>query len=816
MAKYVSRPLANTMLSASGKALILEGARAVGKTSLVQQQLMSKGFHYETFGNSSTFKQATNNLDSWVASLQTPVIIDEAQRIAELPLAIKERVDRMSAASPQFVLTGSASINRKGLDGQDPLTRRAQRFTLYPLTQRELLGNSRSVVDDFWESTPNEIYRGKTTRENLVAMMATGGFPRYAIEIPETHPTMGENERGLSIRNDIDGILGDTLLPDEHLDKTIAQTILDTLLSRPGDIINVAKIADELQYNSRTINRYMSIFVNRFLVYPLRNLQLKSGKQTFTRAKIHPVDTSYSVEALRKSGESIALDPVLFGHVFESFVVNQIIASVQWSNSKPDYFFWRSKTQDEVDLVLLQNGKLIGIEIKSSESIDNRDFKGLKSLAKCDTRFEKGFLVYTGERVIEWGKDLWAIPVTGLWDKGAFLEKTRDEAVFNSSGLTHEHETDGFSFEPAVDANLFLSYCHSDDDHLDGAIIKLIKAVAEEYQFQFANKLKVFIDRESINWGEDWREAIRSGIETTNFLIAAVTPTYLTRRECRKELLDFYGQIEGDPCGSVLSLVWQDYSPLRNRNPSDNALKIIDQHQYIEVDDLQGVDEKNAEYRKRVKVIVTQLREAIERTSQVDQHNSNDMKETTDASLNSAEDMGMVEIMDTITELVPQFQNASFNLQARFEHVTKSLNEHPLPQNATPKSLLMWTRETAGQTEEDVQEINAEIDNISSQWDAICNAARRYISLLSDFPEGEERMSNLNGFEATLLSMKHSFEMPTSLDEVRSHASLLKNLSPRLRPLAASFESVFELFSNMSDAVEELIRELREARDRNI
>ena len=107
-----------------------------------------------------------------------------------------------------------------------------------------------------------------------------------------------------------------------------------------------------------------------------------------------------------------------------------------------------------------------------------------------------------------------------------------------ATGVANEGNAE-YAFEPSFDANVFLSYCHSDDDHLKGAIAKLIEAVAEEYQFQFENKLRTFIDEESINWGDDWRKAIHAEIERTNFIVPAITPTYLTRSSCRKELESF-------------------------------------------------------------------------------------------------------------------------------------------------------------------------------------------------------------------------------------------------------------------------------------
>jgi hypothetical protein len=55
-----------------------------------------------------------------------------------------------------------------------------------------------------------------------------------------------------------------------------------------------------------------------------------------------------------------------------------------------------------------------------------------------------------------------------------------------------------------------------------------------------ASTLEVFLDRDSIRWGEEWRERIDSAVAGTTFFIPIVTPRYFLRKECRRELLSFW------------------------------------------------------------------------------------------------------------------------------------------------------------------------------------------------------------------------------------------------------------------------------------
>jgi predicted AAA+ superfamily ATPase len=73
-----------------------------------------------------------------------------------------------------------------------------------------------------------------------------------------------------------------------------------------------------------------------------------------------------------------------------------------------------------VDLVMLRRNRLVGVEVKSSSTVKREDFAGLSQLAK-DRRFFRGYLVYTGSRVLKYPNGLWALPVSALWEPGAFV-----------------------------------------------------------------------------------------------------------------------------------------------------------------------------------------------------------------------------------------------------------------------------------------------------------------------------------------------------------------------------------------------------------
>ena len=63
----------------------------------------------------------------------------------------------------------------------------------------------------------------------------------------------------------------------------------------------------------------------------------------------------------------------------------------------------------------LDNGDLIGLEVKASSSIDTRDFNGLSKLAEfAGDRFLRGYLLYSGTEILPFKKgekEFYALPI---------------------------------------------------------------------------------------------------------------------------------------------------------------------------------------------------------------------------------------------------------------------------------------------------------------------------------------------------------------------------------------------------------------------
>ena len=95
----------------------------------------------------------------------------------------------------------------------------------------------------------------------------------------------------------------------------------------------------------------------------------------------------------------------------------ELLKQLGWSERRCRLFHFRTETGAEVDLVLEDRaGRLVGIDVKSTASLHQRDFRGLQALAAlAGDRFVRGVVLFTGATAVPFGPKLHALPVSELW-----------------------------------------------------------------------------------------------------------------------------------------------------------------------------------------------------------------------------------------------------------------------------------------------------------------------------------------------------------------------------------------------------------------
>ena len=85
----------------------------------------------------------------------------------------------------------------------------------------------------------------------------------------------------------------------------------------------------------------------------------------------------------------------------------------------------------------------------------------------------------------------------------------------------------------------FWSYVHADDAAEVGRVVALGHDVQKQYGLVTGGRLELFLDRDAIEWGDDWRERIAEALSAATFFVPIMTPRYFDSAECRRELITF-------------------------------------------------------------------------------------------------------------------------------------------------------------------------------------------------------------------------------------------------------------------------------------
>ncbi len=403
---YLPRGLEDRLRAKLGvePVVVLEGARATGKTSLVQQAV-SQGWLTESrsFADQTELAAASAAPQDYVRQLPFGTAIDEAQLCEPITLAIKTLIDE-DPTPGRFLLTGSTRLRRNALGGSDPLAGRTGRpRVLAPMTLGERVGAPVNIVDDLFDREPSELDIGELlSRSGLVDAIKQPGLPAMVSLDAST-----QAERAQSYVPSVT-----SLQAFESRNIAGVNSLARYLASRTSTLVNNADFAAGAEVSRPTVAEYLSLLEEALLINRLPGWRRSKDKSETDKAKIHFFDTGVAAALSRTD---LSRDPQALGRLAETLVINEMSAQSSWCERPPDLYHWRQR-RDEVDLVLEHpDGRVVCVEVKSAESVGLDDFRGIDAFRRKNHEvFHRGFVFYTGASVAPFGDERWAIPFAAL------------------------------------------------------------------------------------------------------------------------------------------------------------------------------------------------------------------------------------------------------------------------------------------------------------------------------------------------------------------------------------------------------------------
>jgi len=416
---YIKRSILDLLLSRISKEhiIVLTGARQTGKTTLCEQILprqLGLPLTYLSFDDPDERLRFQSSGIAILESLTTPlVVLDEVQKIPVLFEYLKYVVDKQrktgSTKKRMFILTGSSQlILMKNI--KETLAGRVALFNLYPFSLSEVLRNDTLPLI-------TKIWKGKTLtkKDSELCDVIPPEASRTAIRMRDEHQKWGgyppvwqrddisdklnwlKDYRKTYIERDISDV-GQVA----HIDTFVLTQKL--LCARTARLLSLSEVARDASLAVNTVKRYINLLTMSFQCYLVPPYYENIGKRFVKSPKIYFPDAGLNRVIL---GEAT----VDSGALYESWVFSELIKWTQLQPGEPDIFFYQTSSGKEVDFLIVGDGRILPIEVKSSQRVTYTDGRSLESFMTENKKAASlGIVVYPGKTIAEIRKNIWAVP----------------------------------------------------------------------------------------------------------------------------------------------------------------------------------------------------------------------------------------------------------------------------------------------------------------------------------------------------------------------------------------------------------------------
>lgn len=325
--------------------VIVNGPRQSGKTTLCKMAF--EQFEYINLENIATRGMVASDPLNYLKQHSSGLVIDEAQRLPELFSYIQVLVDEDK--SRRYILTGSSNFALLGNVGQS-LAGRAAILTLLPFAIEEM---------------PNAMEQTTNT------LMLKGGYPAVWCN-GQSPQDVYSNYYTTYVERDL------LQLVNIH-NLSQFQQFVRLSAGRVSCEFNASDFANELGCDLKTIQHWNSILETSYITFMLPPYYRNIGKRIIKTPKRYFYDTGLICFLLGIENEQQLETHPLRGAIFENMVVAEMVKRKYHHGRRPNFYFYRDKSQKEVDLIEEETfEQLRAYEIKSAQSFHPQFTKGLE------------------------------------------------------------------------------------------------------------------------------------------------------------------------------------------------------------------------------------------------------------------------------------------------------------------------------------------------------------------------------------------------------------------------------------------------------
>ncbi|HEX7236354.1 MAG TPA: ATP-binding protein [Gammaproteobacteria bacterium] len=351
-------------LAAQFPAVLVLGPRQSGKTTLARHFVAGRYFDLEKPSDLQVF---AGDIEYALRQLKGPLILDEAQTLPSLFPALRALIDEDRRANGRFFLLGSVSPELvRGIS--ETLAGRVGILELTPFLLGEVTGRRGVKLETLWQR---------------------GGFPdAFLARAAESWLAWQEAYLRTFIERDV-------ARHQLNLSAADVRRLMTMLAHSHGGVLNYSSLGRSLSYSYHTVQNALDLLEGYFLVRRLAPYHANVGKRLVKSPKAYIRDSGVLHYLLGiRDLEGLVTSPAR-GNSFEGFMIEQIVAIEKQYHPGSGFYFYRTHTGVEIDLLIDRGQERIGFELKAGVAIEPRDWAHLRAGIE-DGVIARGVLVHAG------------------------------------------------------------------------------------------------------------------------------------------------------------------------------------------------------------------------------------------------------------------------------------------------------------------------------------------------------------------------------------------------------------------------------------
>jgi len=343
--------------------LSLTGPRQTGKTTLLKS--IYKDLPYVSLEDIDNRTSATQDPRGFLSNFPSGVVLDEVQNTPDLFSYIQGLVDEKDI---HIVLSGSQNFLLSEKINQS-LAGRTTILKLLPFSFEELRDTTYEPPD--WET-----------------LVFNGGYPRLydkQIQPSDFYPSYINTYIEKDVRQ-IKNI--------ENLNSF--SQFLKLCAGRTGQVLNIHALANDAGVSPNTAKAWLSVLEASYILHFLQPHYKNFNKRIIKSPKLYFYDTGIACSLLGIESTQQLSTHYLKGGLFENLIINEFIKRRLNEGKIPNTFYWLSKDQKEIDLLIEEGNRLLPIEIKSGKTRNASFFNSLQYWQKLSGEDSKNLTVIYG------------------------------------------------------------------------------------------------------------------------------------------------------------------------------------------------------------------------------------------------------------------------------------------------------------------------------------------------------------------------------------------------------------------------------------